>query len=288
MALLKPPFVSLGEERCRCFHNSAGNRHLKTGLMSHFHSITSTWCRARMLAAFLLFLLPSTQVSGSSYLLWRIYSFNNVLSFVIPCRFPNMSKFVKARHIQYSLVHGRKKINILKIKWEEHSSESWSVTFLEKSQSLWQWVWKLTCLCTSNFLYFYQKVWYNPFGEGNKSRHCHCWQGRGGGSKYSIKAIKKKTCFLKGSRQRSGRGQRCHVDWHVSGCRRRCAEGTGECGIISMRFYYQAIEVCMQPVLICNSLRTARHWMVMSYGKVDFSTETHSSKWLCAAIQREI
>lgn len=60
-------------------------------------------------------------------------------------------------------------------------------------------------------LYFYQRSLI-PLAAGNKKCHCHSWQGRGAGSRYSIKAIiknEKKT--LPFERQRSSMRQRSAV-----------------------------------------------------------------------------
>lgn len=160
-------------------------------------------------------------------------------------------QFVKARHIQYWLVHGKKYIHIYYFK-DKMKIEQLRVLVCDLSGKKPVTMTMSLEINLSLHVKFSQLFsWYNPFGGGNKSRHCHCWQGRGGGSKYSIKAIKK-TCFLKGSRQRRCRGQRCHVDWHVSGCWRSRAEGNSECGIIPMRFYYEAIEV--SPRSLSSSL----------------------------------
>lgn len=60
-------------------------------------------------------------------------------------------------------------------------------------------------------LYFYQRSLI-PLAAGNKKCHCHGWQGRGKGSRYSIKAIiKNKKSLLLFERQRSSVRQRSAV-----------------------------------------------------------------------------
>lgn len=84
---------------------------------------------------------------------------------------------------------------------------------------------ELVCRRLKILLCFYQRSLI-PLAVGNKKCHCHGWQGRGAGSRYSIKTIiknKKAPCFLNGSGQACGRGRRCHVDRHESG---RCRSST--------------------------------------------------------------